>query len=203
MSPTMQADSLSTCILYICGGGLVNRSCMTLANSWTISLAGSSVHGISQARIWLYKGQFIGKDPDTGKDWGQGVTEDEMTGWHQWLHAHESEQTPGDSEGQGSLACCSPWNGKESMQLRDWTKTTSTTCKISKGQFSSLPVSPSPLFFFFLIVVILSIEFQLQPSENVDGRIKPLWVYCKSPPYERVLFQEHVHESNLLVSPQS
>ena len=26
---------------------------------------------------------------------------------------HESEQTPGDSEGQGSLACCSPWGRKE------------------------------------------------------------------------------------------
>ena len=42
------------------------------------------------------------KDPDVGKDWGQeekGVTEDEMVGWHQF------EQTQGDSEGQGSLAC--------------------------------------------------------------------------------------------------
>ena len=32
-----------------------------------------------------------------------------MVGWHHQLNGHESEQTHGDSEGQGSLACCSPW----------------------------------------------------------------------------------------------
>ena len=34
--------------------------------------------------------------------------EDEMVEWHHRLNGHESERTPGDSEGQGSLACCSP-----------------------------------------------------------------------------------------------
>ena len=38
---------------------------------------------------------------------------DEMVGWHHRLNGHEFEQTPGDSEGQGSLACCSPWGHKE------------------------------------------------------------------------------------------
>ena len=42
------------------------------------------------------------------------VTEDEMVGWYHQLNGHESEQTPGDSEGQGSLVCCSAWGGKES-----------------------------------------------------------------------------------------
>ena len=37
-----------------------------------------------------------------------------MVGWHHPLNGHEFEQTPGDSEGQGSLACCSPWGCKES-----------------------------------------------------------------------------------------
>ena len=37
-----------------------------------------------------------------------------MVAWHHWLNGHEFEQTPGDSEGQGSLACCSPWGHKES-----------------------------------------------------------------------------------------
>ena len=63
------------------------------------------------------KSQLIGKDPDAGKDWGREekeVTEDEMAGWHHWLNGHEFEQTLGDSEGQGSLACCSPWGCKES-----------------------------------------------------------------------------------------
>ena len=35
------------------------------------------------------------------------MTEDEMVGWHHQLNGHEFEQTPVDSEGQGSLACCS------------------------------------------------------------------------------------------------
>ena len=39
---------------------------------------------------------------------------DEMVGWHHRLNGHEFEQTPGDSEGQGNLVCCSPWGCKES-----------------------------------------------------------------------------------------
>ena len=38
---------------------------------------------------------------------------DEMDGWHHRLDGYESEQTLGDSEGQGSLVCCSPWGRKE------------------------------------------------------------------------------------------
>ena len=42
------------------------------------------------------------------------MTEDEMVGWHHRLNGHEFEQAPENSEGQGSLACCSPWDHKES-----------------------------------------------------------------------------------------
>ena len=59
------------------------------------------------AKNWL-----IWKDLDAGKDWGQvekGMSEDEMVGWHHQLNGYGFEQTPGDSKGQGSLACCSPW----------------------------------------------------------------------------------------------
>ena len=42
------------------------------------------------------------------------ATEDEIVGWHHPLNGHEFEQTQGDREGQGSLACCSPWGRKES-----------------------------------------------------------------------------------------
>ena len=42
------------------------------------------------------------------------MTEVEMVGWHYQLNGCEFEQTPGNSEGQGSLACCSPWGHKES-----------------------------------------------------------------------------------------
>ena len=43
-----------------------------------------------------------------------GITEDEMVGWHHQLNGHEFGQAPRDGEGQGSLACCSPWGRKES-----------------------------------------------------------------------------------------
>ena len=59
---------------------------------------------------------LIGKYTDTGKDWGQkekGAKEDEMFGLHHWLNEHELEQTLGDDEGQGRLACCTPWDHKE------------------------------------------------------------------------------------------
>ena len=71
------------------------------------------------------KSQLSEKDLDAGKDWGQeekGMTEDEMVGWHHRLSGHEFEQTPEDSEGQGSLACYSPWGHNES-RLSDWTRT--------------------------------------------------------------------------------
>ena len=61
--------------------------------------------------IWL-----IGKDPDVGKDWRQkdkAMTGNEMVGWYHRLNGHEYEQTLGNGEGQGSLACCSPWDHKE------------------------------------------------------------------------------------------
>ena len=45
------------------------------------------------------------------------MTEDEMVGWHHQLDGHESEQIPEDSEGQGSLACSSPWGHKESEMI--------------------------------------------------------------------------------------
>jgi len=71
------------------------------------------------------KGQLTGKDLDAGKDWRQKkkrAAEDEMVRWHHWLNGHESEQTPGDSEGHGSLGCSDLWHASKSQtQLSDWT----------------------------------------------------------------------------------
>ena len=44
----------------------------------------------------------------------KGITEDEMVGWHYRLDVHELGQALGVGDGQGSLACCSPWGHKES-----------------------------------------------------------------------------------------
>ena len=70
--------------------------------------------------LWLpsAKSWLIWKEPGVGKDWRQeekGMTEDEMVGWHHWLIA------PGDGEGQGSLACCSPLGHKSWTRLSNWT----------------------------------------------------------------------------------
>ena len=56
--------------------------------------------------------------------------EDEMVGWHHRLNGHEFEQTQGDSEGQGSLACYSPWGCKES-DMTDWLNS-NITAKLHK-----------------------------------------------------------------------
>ena len=41
------------------------------------------------------------------------MTEDKMVGWHHQFSEHEFEQALGNGEGQGSLACCSPWGYKQ------------------------------------------------------------------------------------------
>ena len=71
------------------------------------------------------KNRLIGKDFDAGKDWRweeKWTTEDEMIGWHPWCNGHEFEQGPGVGDGQGSLACWSPWVAKSWTQLSDWTE---------------------------------------------------------------------------------
>ena len=69
------------------------------------------------------------KYPDAGKDWRReekGTTEDEMTGWHHWLNGHEFGQSLGVGDGQGGLACCSPWGHRESDTTGwlNWTEQT-------------------------------------------------------------------------------
>ena len=64
---------------------------------------------------------------DAEKYWGQEekrTTEDEMVGWHHWLIGHEFVQALGVGDGQGSLACCSPWGRKESdtPEQLNWTE---------------------------------------------------------------------------------
>ena len=75
------------------------------------------------AKNWL-----IGKDPDAGKDWRQeekGVTEDKMVGWYHQLDGHEFGQALGVGDGQGGLACCSPWGCRVrhdwATELMNWT----------------------------------------------------------------------------------
>ena len=79
------------------------------------------------------KNWLIWKDPDAGKDWRweeEGMTEDEMVGWHHRLNGHEFEQAMGVGDGQGGLACCSSWGHKESdiTERLNWSEL--KTCSI-------------------------------------------------------------------------
>ena len=72
------------------------------------------------------KSWLIRKDPDAGKDWRQeekGTIEEGMVGWPHWLNGHEFEQVMGVGDGQGGLACCSPWGRQESdtTERLNWT----------------------------------------------------------------------------------
>ena len=74
------------------------------------------------------KNWLIRKDPGARKDRRQeekGMTEDEMVRWPHQLNGFEFEQAPGDGDGQGSLACYSPWGCKESDTTKqlNWTDT--------------------------------------------------------------------------------
>ena len=81
------------------------------------------------------------KGPWCWKDWSQeekGTTEDEMVGWHHRLDGHEFEQAPAVGDGQGSLACCSPWGCKELNLTEDqtelnWTETVACQAPLSMG----------------------------------------------------------------------
>ena len=65
------------------------------------------------------KSQLIRKNPDAAEDWGRRRRGRQRTRWlwHHRLKAQEFEQNLGDGEGQGSLACSSPWNCKELIMI--------------------------------------------------------------------------------------
>ena len=81
-----------------------------------------SLEGLTLKLKLQYFGHLMRRANTLEKTWcwkrlsagGEGATKDEMVGWHHQLNGHEFEQALGDSEGQGSLVCCSPWGRKES-----------------------------------------------------------------------------------------
>ena len=107
--------------------------------------------------LWLpvVKSWLIGKDPDSGKDWGQeekGKTEDRMVGWLHWLNGHEFEPTPGDSERQKSLECWSLWGEKDLEMFQ---------------QLNNNNVAP----YFYSVFLIISQIHQLNTYQNDTKRL--------------------------------
>ena len=122
-------------MLLNCGAGEDSWESLGLQGDQTIIPKGN--------QLWMYirrtdaespiiwppdvKSWLTGKDPDTGKDWRQKdkeEAEDEMVRQCPQLNEHELEQTPGNSEGQRNLACCSPWSHKDWTWLSNWTTAT-------------------------------------------------------------------------------
>ena len=118
---------------------------------WTARRSNQSILKKKKNQSWIFTGRIdaeteasilwppdvknwlIEKDPDSGKDWRQeekGMTEDEMVGWHHWLNGNEFEEALGVGDGQGSLACCSPWGHKESEMTEglNWTDSRKDFC---------------------------------------------------------------------------
>ena len=109
---------------------------------------------------------MIGKDSDAGRDWGheeKGTTEDEMIGWHHQLNGHEFEQAPGVGDGQGGLACCSPWGHKELDMTERLTNN------------NSLPILASYTYNLFLYSLTMKVSHE---SENSCKKIN--FLYCIS-----------------------
>ena len=73
---------------------------------------------------------------------GEGITEDEMVGWHHRLDGHEFEPTLGVGDGQGGLACCCPWGHKES-DMTKWLKWTELNKHVSMLFSEIVPPLPS------------------------------------------------------------
>ena len=115
------------------------------------------------------KSQLIGKDSDTGKDWTQekGTTEDKMVGWYHQLNSHEFDQTPGATEGQGSLVCCSPWCFKE-LDMTEPLNSTNKTLVMSRFQpdDSYMAWSPAKLKAIYLETSFCSIRLKADFWEN-------------------------------------
>ena len=115
--------------------------------------------------LWLLDGKnwLIWKDPDAGKYRRQekGTTEDEMARWHHWLNGHEFEQAPGIGDGQGSLACCSPWGCKEldMAEQLNWTE-------------GSLLIQTLWFLLLFALYLLL-LTAQVDKSRNLDFCLLP------------------------------
>ena len=104
------------------------------------------------------------KDPDAGKDWRQEekrTIEDEMVGWHHWLDGHEFEQAPGVGDGQGGLACCSPWGHRV---RHDW------ATELFSIPMDILRMKAAYYFNLFLIIVTFLISY-------FDSKQKFKWGY--------------------------
>ena len=135
------------------------------------------------------KSSLIGKDSDSGRDWGQeekGTTEDEMAGWHHRLDGPEFEWTPGVGDGQGGLACCNSWGHKESDRTEwlNWTESQDLNPSLFLNFCSSLHRGLSAVFYnrideMFFMCIQVSMLGSLLPLNSVFASCWDPWKAAK------------------------
>ena len=124
------------------------------------------------------------------------MTEHEMVGWHHRFNGHEAEQTPGHSEGQGDLACCSPWRHKESdtaerlnnnnthitawLVYRIWQSDARSPWRLGYKRTWGFNLGQSLVFFFFNLLSFSHLYLLAKPATKLYGHLsypvkKPTW----------------------------
>ena len=138
---------------------------------------GCSLEGLMLKLKLQYFGQLmqrtdsLEKAPDAGKDWRweeKGMTEDEMVGWHHWFNGHEFVQALGVGDGQGSLACCSPWGYKE-LDTTEWLNWTDWCIHVIYILFA----------FLWLICLVLILWFSSVPSLSCVRLFATPWIAAR------------------------
>ena len=126
---------------------------------------------------------LIGKDLDAGKDWSQEekvMTEGEMVGWRHWLNGHEFEQTPGDGEGLGSLACYSPCGHKE----LDRTERLNNN-NLSSNHIILWVFFLSPEIAFRVLFISIWVSLVVQTVKNLPMPETQVWSLSQEDPLEK------------------
>ena len=122
-----------------------------------------------------------------------------MAGWHHRLHGHGFGWTLGVGDGQGGLACCSPWGRKESTRLSDWTELNWYWCAHSLAQnFANYSrfslVSHLARFSTYLLLLIFKGSFYLEANNHgLEGNGKPFQCSCLKNLMDRGAWRATVH----------
>ena len=153
--------------------GIIESGHMRLSNSWSWWWTGRP--GVLQSM----ESQRVGHNwvtelnwPDAGKVWRweeKGMTEDEMVGLHHQLDGHKFKWGPGFVDGQGSLACCSPWGRKEldTTEQLNWTDSYRVSYNLQMTDLP-LPFNLDISYFFFCLNVLARISNTML---NRSGRV--------------------------------
>ena len=150
-------------------------------------------------KFWIKYYTFVRKGYDPTTPSNPEMTENEIVGCHHQLDGHEFEQTPGIGDGQGSLACCSPWGCKESdmTERLKWTElTTALQTSLFNSRMDFSIVLSENQTFNMIISSFLNWEANISVITQVDREKKSR----RANPYSNDCRWQHHHISHPLLS---